>query len=72
MIISSIFKLSVVSLNYLIYYSLLMSDPYNWPFPSRKDLMNLSTINQKDVGLNKIKPINNENFKNRTDDIVGA
>ena len=28
-----------------------MSDPFNWPFPSRKDLMSLSKINDNDIGL---------------------
>lgn len=30
-------------INYTIY---IMSDPYDWPFPSRKDLMYLSSISK--------------------------
>jgi hypothetical protein len=26
-------------------------DPFNWPFPQRKDLMSLSSIRPKDIGF---------------------
>ena len=28
-----------------------MSDPFNWPFPNRKDLMSLSKITKNDIGF---------------------
>ncbi len=35
-----------------------MSDPYDWPFPKRKDLMGLSSISKKNKMKIKIQNLN--------------
>ncbi|CAD8051844.1 unnamed protein product [Paramecium sonneborni] len=49
-----------------------MSDPYDWPFPSRKDLMYLSSINKRDVGTVRPDKLTGQDFNLQTKDIDGA
>ena len=49
-----------------------MSDPFNWPFPQRKDLMSLSKINQRDIGHLVRTKQHNEGKSLTTQDISGT
>lgn len=48
------------------------ADPYNYPFPQRKDLMSLSTINNLDTGKSKINLNDLRQRSLNTKDIDGA
>lgn len=49
-----------------------MQDPYNWPFPQRKDLMSLNPINKKDVGSAKPDKIAGSDCNLKISDIEGS